>query len=326
MQIPLEKLFPSATKEQIEALVHGKPVPPSPEYLENFIERSGTFSHPIPKISCIMVANDPKRIRLARQALKQFYDQTYVRKELIIVNTTDQAICEHYMSDVVEIRYNPATDEENTIGYLRNLGVEKATGDWIKIWDDDDIYDPLLLAYVVGCCRNTIRPYAFSWQMRIDLIRSVGCFIYDPDGIPSTAMIPRKLAKNIFPHKNAHSLREAWEHIKDESYTVINSSFPATCLHIAVYHGYNLSSLEDFMGVYSKPEYRNSMFMTPRELQYLQDRIERFGLRLEQVSYTDDTKLKIVSDNNRNDLPPLLENAPSKELGNSNSMQLSLFE
>ena len=72
-----------------------------------------------------------------RKGLDSIREQTFRDYELIIVcvacddNTAE--IAREYTNDVYEIN-------ERTAGAARNLGLEKATGEWILFVDDDDWY------------------------------------------------------------------------------------------------------------------------------------------------------------------------------------------
>lgn len=70
------------------------------------------------KISCILLAS-PGRERLRDMAIRCYERQTYQDRELIIIDGT-----------------------QGVIGDLRNAACERATGDLIAHWDDDDWSHP----------------------------------------------------------------------------------------------------------------------------------------------------------------------------------------
>jgi glycosyltransferase involved in cell wall biosynthesis len=91
-----------------------------------------------PLVSCIMpTANRQKFIP---QAINYFLSQDYPNKELIII---DDGI--HTISDLIpndpKIKYF-YTQPLGTIGVKRNFACEKATGEIIVHFDDDDYYAP----------------------------------------------------------------------------------------------------------------------------------------------------------------------------------------
>ena len=87
-------------------------------------------------VSCIMpTANRQKFIPLA---IHNFVKQNYANKELIIVDDGTESIKE-LVPDHPNIRYF-YTNEKELIGNKRNTACEKARGEIIIHWDDDDWY------------------------------------------------------------------------------------------------------------------------------------------------------------------------------------------
>ena len=101
-------------------------------------------------VSCLMLTYErayqkplPSAI-LFENAVKNFTEQTYENKELIIVNSGSRTYYKQ-CCDVLEkfkdfnIQHFFVTrDEYPTIADLRNKAVDEATGDFIMTWDDDD--------------------------------------------------------------------------------------------------------------------------------------------------------------------------------------------
>ena len=101
-------------------------------------------------VSCLMLTYDralqkpvPSLVHF-ENAVRNFTEQTYKDKELIIVNSGSK---NYYKSccDVLEkfkdfkiLHFFVTRDEYPTIADLRNKAVEEATGDFIMTWDDDD--------------------------------------------------------------------------------------------------------------------------------------------------------------------------------------------
>ncbi|WP_207485873.1 glycosyltransferase [Arenibaculum pallidiluteum] len=95
-----------------------------------------------PRISCLMVTRG--RTALAKAAIDSFLRQTYPDKELVIVSEEeDPELLDHVRSKpgnlikVVLVRGGTPT-----LGELRNVAVEQASGPLVCQWDDDDLYDP----------------------------------------------------------------------------------------------------------------------------------------------------------------------------------------
>lgn len=91
-----------------------------------------------PLISCIMpTANRQKYVPLA---LKNFLNQDYINSELVIIDDGKESIAPLLPKDS-RIRYF-YTEPLGTIGAKRNYACERANGDIIMHWDDDDFYAP----------------------------------------------------------------------------------------------------------------------------------------------------------------------------------------
>jgi glycosyltransferase involved in cell wall biosynthesis len=97
-----------------------------------------------PLVSGLMVTKN--RIRLARRAISCFAKQTWENKELVIIDDGKQdytPILEPYR-DRFLIQYHRVEPMPGKLylGGLRNISLERATGDYCMQWDDDEWYHP----------------------------------------------------------------------------------------------------------------------------------------------------------------------------------------
>ncbi len=95
-----------------------------------------------PLISCLMVTQN--RYELAKTAVKSFLNQTYSKKELIIL---DDGNCNKLQDWIVKLQsdkiiYHKLPEENKKLGELRNIGVGNCAGKYITQWDDDDFSHP----------------------------------------------------------------------------------------------------------------------------------------------------------------------------------------
>ena len=98
-----------------------------------------------PLVSCIMPTRD--RRRYAARAIRYFLAQDYPNRELVVVD--DGADCvEDLVPDDDRIRYVRLL-EQQTIGAKRNVACERACGELVMHWDDDDWSAPRRLSYQV---------------------------------------------------------------------------------------------------------------------------------------------------------------------------------
>ena len=86
------------------------------------------------------------RLALAKRSIRCFIDQTYPRRELVIVSEGDRAYCralENHLEDRgIDNARVIAVAPGATLGKLRNLSLDAAAGDIMCQWDDDDCYHP----------------------------------------------------------------------------------------------------------------------------------------------------------------------------------------
>jgi len=89
-----------------------------------------------------MITADRKK--LAKRSLLSYRNQTYRNNELIIIDDGEENYTSLFKElSLKEIKYIKIKKKpENNLGYLRNLSLEAAAGDFITQWDDDDWYHP----------------------------------------------------------------------------------------------------------------------------------------------------------------------------------------
>ena len=283
-RLSLREMFPKATEEQLKALNEGTPVPPSPEWLAANASgeaQSGAAlsSHgevEPPMVSCVMIFSDPKRLRVARKAVNQFVAQTYERKQLVIVNATDQAVTNVPYSAIKEVRID---DRNPSLGAMRNKGLSLADGDWIKQWDDDDVYDPLLLAYQMGC-RKPGHATLLTHQIRIHTSRAIAYLHRQPEGIAGTILHP-KMDGLQYPDISLGEDRAFWiSHFATKTHIVNNHAYPASVMQMAAYHGRNVMPVEQFMVDHHAPNMDGVIELPELEGDYLKRRLVEFGLEM----------------------------------------------
>ncbi len=108
---------------------------------------TGPVADPIrPRVSCIMPTFD--RRAFIPQAIRCFQAQDYPNLELVIVDDGDDPIADLLPSDprIVYLRL----EERRSVGAKRNYACERARGEIIVHWDDDDWYPPSRVRLQVG--------------------------------------------------------------------------------------------------------------------------------------------------------------------------------
>lgn len=126
--------------------VQGQIVTDSPvriDHLQTF------FSQPaeLPGISCLMVTQN--RPLLAQRSIRCFQHQSYKNREMVIIDDGEDDTLEEWIKklDDEQIIYVRLPAENRSLGELRNIAVEKATGTYVTQWDDDDLSDPERLQF-----------------------------------------------------------------------------------------------------------------------------------------------------------------------------------
>lgn len=96
-----------------------------------------------PLVSCLMVTAN--RHGQARLAVECYRRQSWPRRQLVIVDTSDGAELGTWLSNLNDptINYKHLARGNRTLGDLRNLAAGRARGEFICIWDDDDLHHPL---------------------------------------------------------------------------------------------------------------------------------------------------------------------------------------
>jgi glycosyltransferase involved in cell wall biosynthesis len=114
-----------------------------------------------PLTSCLMVSRgNPAMLQYAVACYQQ---QTYPRRELIVVTDRDRAagvemfLGDRRISNATVVGVDPAL----TLGDRRNVSVAHAKGDIVMIWDDDDLSDPQRIFAAVGVLQQTNADAAF---------------------------------------------------------------------------------------------------------------------------------------------------------------------
>ena len=98
-------------------------------------------SESYPLISCLMVTFS-RKIELAKEAIACFKEQTYPNLELVLLEQEGNEIYNWTLKQKINnVKYRFFKKSE-TLGKLRNLSMEEARGDYLCLWDDDDLSDP----------------------------------------------------------------------------------------------------------------------------------------------------------------------------------------
>lgn len=293
----LEHLFPHLTAEQIACLREGRPVPPSPDYVDpDVVQLVAEPEKPAdwvaarvitlfdatinlaatPTVTAILVVSNPEHTRRARKAVAQFVAQKYPHKQLVIVNATGGPITTIPHAKIKELVY--PDDRGLTVGEMRNYGIENANGDLLyPHWDDDDVYDPYLLAYMMAGFVPG-KAVALTTQLRIDLETGNACLHTELDGIPNTMIVPNHGYKP-YELKTGGEDATFWAHHWSTRAVVLdNRAWPVASLKICVHDRVNVLPRAAFMVAHSDSTKSGQWELPEVEILHMQSTMAAFGI------------------------------------------------
>jgi len=99
----------------------------------------------LPLISCVMPTYG--RPAYVNEAVQMFLEQDYPNKELIILNDCAGQIYTCNLPTEMGVRVINHAERFPNLGEKRNACIELAKGEFIAVWDDDDLYMPWRLSY-----------------------------------------------------------------------------------------------------------------------------------------------------------------------------------
>lgn len=200
-----------------------------------------------PKVSCLMLTAD--RPHLVPRALHCYAQQTYPNTELIVCDNGEEPI-EHLLTDVPgPVTYmQQETEPGMTVGALRNIPLEAATGEFIvPQWDDDDWSHPERLARQVevlqqgydactlaGTLMHVDRPDYFEHPF-IGLL---------PNGVPPTIM-HRRAADIRYPNLPRVHDTVYVDEWRERRYRILPRD--ESHLYLRYFHGDNLWEQDHFV-------------------------------------------------------------------------------
>lgn len=200
-----------------------------------------------PKVSCLMVTANRKS--LMQRSIRCYNDQTYPNKEMVIVDDGEQDLSEVLTTvpedELVYVKLEPS--EDNTLGKLRNVSLDRANGDYLVQWDDDDWYHPERIAIQAeklnegydACCLTAA-------LMHLDTPRFVehpyvGTL---PEGVPGSIM-HRNSGDIRYPHTRRAEDTVYLKEWMEKRYTQLPESY--AYLFIRCFHGSNTWEKEHFL-------------------------------------------------------------------------------
>ncbi|HVX99740.1 MAG TPA: glycosyltransferase [Pseudorhodoplanes sp.] len=100
---------------------------------------------PVPFVSCLMVTRD--RFEFAQHAIECFRRQTWPNRELVVLDGGADDRLRDWITALGDpaIRWISTRGSQESLGVRRNRSIAAARGDYICVWDDDDLQHPARL-------------------------------------------------------------------------------------------------------------------------------------------------------------------------------------
>lgn len=189
------------------------------------------------------------RRHLMKRAVKCFNFQTYSNKELVVVDDGKQDLTEA-LKEVTDkqltyIKLSPS--EDNTLGKLRNVSLQKASGDFLIQWDDDDWYHPdrikiqaeyLMQGYDACCLSGALMHLDTPQFMHHPYVGNL------PEGIPGSIM-HRNDPSVTYPHTRRAEDTVFLKEWMQKNYLQLPDQY--SYLFIRCYHGNNTWEQDHFI-------------------------------------------------------------------------------
>lgn len=121
-------------------------------------------------VTAIVITHN--RVKMLKNAINSVLNQTYQKIELIIVNDNSTDGTEEYLKKLKDQRkiqiINIMKKHSKGGGYARNIGIEKANGEYIAFLDDDDVWEPTKIEKQVKFL-NENPDYGLVYCRRLDM-------------------------------------------------------------------------------------------------------------------------------------------------------------
>jgi len=191
-----------------------------------------------PLVSCLMLTGKcPERLPLARVAIRCFLDQTWHNKQLVIINHGDTPLSTGDPR-VVEVMTTKGPDV--SLGDLRNMSIDAASGEWCVQWDDDDWHHPTRIAQQMKEARHDAL-VTYLWQIRLNLV--TGSAFYDKmeGGQHMSVLFHRSVAHRYLKLERAEDTAfvKSFSRIIAIDNSILNP-FTDPLQYVRTYHGRNI--------------------------------------------------------------------------------------
>ncbi|WP_069132418.1 glycosyltransferase family 2 protein [Rhodohalobacter halophilus] len=200
------------------------------------------------KVSCLIVTANRKE--LLRRSLVSLKNQTHKNIEVVVIDNGEEKVeklLQMFPSEQVNYTYiQPSPD--NILGDLRNISLDKATGDYMICWDDDDWFHPKRIEIQL----NTIKSGFDACCLEGNIFHIDSPDLIDhpyigrlPDGSPSSIMHKRSDAIRYPSMRRGEDTVYLNRWMDQGRYKMLDLSY--AYLFVRVFHGTNVSGKKHFL-------------------------------------------------------------------------------
>lgn len=200
-----------------------------------------------PLVSCLMVSRG--RLLLARHAIECFRQQTYRRRELVIIDDNPVSELVEFLAvmDDPLIRHVMLLASQESLGNLRNRALAESRGDLVCQWDDDDLYDARRIAWQVEALQASGAQACFlrRWTLWWPAERRIAV---SGERIWEGSMLAQRMAVPTYPdQRRGEDNIITGQIIADHRVVLMN----APELYCYTIHGGNTFHYQHFLGIYN---------------------------------------------------------------------------
>ncbi|MGA7411470.1 MAG: glycosyltransferase family A protein, partial [Bryobacteraceae bacterium] len=233
--------------------------------------RDGPFREAIPPVTAVMITGlHRERYGMARVAIECFKAQTYPNKNLLIVNHGEQSLVSGD-ARIFELRLNKSRWQ--TVGDLRNLALEHATGDYVVNWDDDDWHHPRRIEVQMQA-RGEDTAVLLRTRIHHSLMNGCSRYAEYPRGAEASILHPRKV-----PYRYPGMLRGS-DSVFAKRFAVRLPIDNDPAMHIRFFHGLNLWDEAHIMGPLANVEVPTQSDLSSEHRELLAQVLPLYGSRL----------------------------------------------
>ena len=203
-----------------------------------------------PLVSCLMVTAN--RGDIARVAIECFQAQTWLNKELVIIDDGGEdysdMIAQFDCASLVRyVKLEPASPRLS-LGELRNISIEEARGEWCVQWDDDEWYHPERLAIQLSAAvQADVGASALKWTlMHVKDDADQSLTFRGDSGIATPGTLMFRKGDVRYPHLARNEDGIFLRDVKDSNGLVVLDENHSH-LFIRVFHGLNTWEKDHFL-------------------------------------------------------------------------------